>query len=269
MLKFLTSDHVHLTYEIQGEGQPVLFLAGYGAAAETYFSQREALIRAGCRVILLDRRSHGWSDQPAYGHRLSRHAADLQEFMTCLDLKNVILVGQSMGASTIYAYLSLFGDRNISGAVSIDQTPQMLNTETWGYGMYGLTKETMATYFDTPIPSPFARMPGETILSTLNDITSRAPAFDLEGTKPLLLDHAYASWLDVLPQVSVPFLFLAGANSPFWPCEHAKAAAALCPAGEYAIIEDSGHAVNWEQPEKCNEALLQFARKLSEGTVLH
>lgn len=263
MLKFLTSDKVNLAYDMQGEGQDVIFLAGYSAAAETWFPQREAFVEAGYRVILLDRRSHGWSDNPVYGHRLSRHAADLQEFIEYLGLEKVILIGQSMGASTIYAYLSLFGDKKILGAVSIDQTPQMLNTEQWNYGMYNLNKATMADYFDTPIPSPFAMLPEEEIVDKLNEITARMPKFDMDGTKPLLLDHAYASWLDVLPQISIPFLFIAGEKSPFWPCEHAKAAAELCQNAEYEIIEGSGHAVNWEQVNRCNNALLRFLQKIS------
>ncbi|MFD1171765.1 alpha/beta fold hydrolase [Oceanobacillus picturae] len=53
----------------------------------------------------MDRRSQGSSDRPNHGHRMSRHGKDLDDFMKALNLSIVLLIGQSMGASTIWALI--------------------------------------------------------------------------------------------------------------------------------------------------------------------
>ncbi len=53
----------------------------------------------------------------------------------------------------------------------------------------------------------------------------------------------------------VPAFFIAGAESEFWPAEHAAASAALNPAAtSTGLIERVGHAANIEQPQRFNEA---------------
>ena len=86
--------------------------------------------------------------------------------------------------------------------------------------------------------------------------------FDHAGTKPLLLDHADADWRETLRKTDVPVLFVAGEASPFWPKEHANVSAALCPHGESAVVEGSGHAVNWECPKEFNALMLEFLSRV-------
>jgi pimeloyl-ACP methyl ester carboxylesterase len=59
-------------------------------------------------------------------------------------------------------------------------------------------------------------------------------------------------------------LFVAGSDSPFWPKEHGVASAALCPQGEAAVIEGSGHAVNWECPQEFDRIMLDFLKKITD-----
>ena len=53
------------------------------------------------RVLALDFRGHGRSDKAAHGHRISRLSKDVEEWMTALDLRDVTLLGWSMGAITL------------------------------------------------------------------------------------------------------------------------------------------------------------------------
>ena len=84
---------------------------------------------------------------------MARHGKDLHDALTQLDLGPVVLVGGSMGASAIWAYVDLFGTDGVRGIVSIDQTPKMINTEDWPYGFYGLTPANSGTFFDEGIPA--------------------------------------------------------------------------------------------------------------------
>lgn len=262
MKAIATNDGVSLAFSDEGTGQPVIFVPGYTISKETWSMQTEVFLNHGYRVISLDRRSHGTSGRPSYGQRMSRHGKDLYDLIHALDLNNVLLIGNSMGASTIFAYVSLFGDDRLRGIVDIDQTPKMMNDETWGFGMYGLTQGSLPEFFDASLPDPLYKPVDTHFLIKVAKETADHPPFDLVTTKPLLLDHALADWLDLLPLINVPILFIAGRNSPMWPCEHATAAAELCKRGQAVIIEECGHVVNWEQPDICNEKLIDFAKAL-------
>lgn len=108
MQQFQTSDRVRLSYTDQGDGPPVVLIAGFTAPAATWYFTEQALLDVGYRVIAFDRRNHGASDAPPYGQRLSRHGKDLHELLDWLSLDAAYLVGGSMGASSIWAYFDLF-----------------------------------------------------------------------------------------------------------------------------------------------------------------
>src|SRR5579859_6029779 len=95
-----TSDGVRLHYTDRGGGTPVVLIAGFTAPADSWALQERALVDAGYRVLALDRRSHGRSESPGYGQRMARHGKDLSDLLTALDLRDAVLVGGSMGAST-------------------------------------------------------------------------------------------------------------------------------------------------------------------------
>jgi non-heme chloroperoxidase len=77
----------------------------------------------------------------------------------------------------------------------------------------------------------------------------------------LLDDHVKRDWRPVLAGADCPVFFIAGAESEFWPAEHAAASAALTAHGTSAVIERDGHAANIEQPQRFNEALIGFLQR--------
>lgn len=265
MSYFISSDSVKLHYTDKGSGRPVVFISGYGAPGGSWKAQEEALTGAGYRAVVFDRRSHGRSENSIQGQHLCRHAADVHELITAIGLEKPVLVGQSMGASTVYAYLSIFGDGEISAAVCIDQTPRMLNGDGWELGMYNFNKDNMATFFDAPIPDGMYRDVSEGYLEPYMDVLSECASFDLVRTKPLLLEHAYADWRDVFRTVKVPVLFIAGDKSPYWSCKHAIWCAEATPDGHAVIIEECGHSVQIERAEECSAAILSFLKGVFYG----
>jgi len=269
MSTIATSDGVTLHYTDEGAGQPVVFIAGFTASAETWELQRRALLAAGHRVLGFDRRSHGGSESPAYGQRMARHGKDLRDFLDAVGLDQVVLVGGSMGASAIWAYYDLFGADRLRGVVTIDQTPKMVNDEVWQLGCYGLTRDNLGTYFEDGVPDTGRGLPvAESVrrigrlVEALGGVPRMSDARAPE-TWPLLQDHAEQDWRDVVARVAVPSLFIAGRDSQLWPSEHATAAAATNSRAAALIIEDSGHPVNIDQPDLVNEALLKFLAGLS------
>jgi pimeloyl-ACP methyl ester carboxylesterase len=265
--EILTSDDVRLRASDDGAGPPVVLVAGYTAPAASWAFQVDVLVASGYRAIGLDRRSHGRSEAPSYGQRMARHGADLHDALRQLDLGPVVLVGGSMGASAIWAYVDLFGTDGVRGVVSIDQTPKMINDDGWPYGFYGLTRANSGAFFAQGIP---ATGHGRTVDPTnpaLQRLVQRVGVEGLPGrlrpeTLPLLHDHAHQDWRDVVARIDVPVLMVAGRESQHWPCEHAEAAVLQNPSGRSVIVEESGHAVNFDRPDEFNDVLLAFLGEL-------
>jgi non-heme chloroperoxidase len=260
-----SSDGVRLNYADEGAGAPVVLIAGFCAPLESWELQRAALAAAGLRVIGFDRRSHGASESPPYGQRLSRHGRDLQELLSALELEDVTLIGGSMGASTVWAYYDLFGAERLSRIVTVDQTPRMVNDDDWTHGFYGLNRQNMGTFFDNGIPETGRGRQGDRLtgVQRVAEALGRMPVFADPRTperRVLLQNHAEQDWRDVIARLEVPSLFLAGRESQLWPAEHAEAAAATNKLATVVTLDDCGHAANLDQPERTNEAILEFLR---------
>ncbi|MEV7417049.1 alpha/beta hydrolase [Streptomyces sp. NPDC089919] len=271
MPQITTNDGVRLHYYDEGGGRPVLLVPGYGAPADDWALQWAPLLAAGYRVVSLDRRWHGQSDRPSWGHRMARHGKDVDDLVTALDLSGVVAVGQSMGANTLWAYADLVGTGRLAGIVTVDQTPKMMNTPDWPYGFYGLTDENTGTFFTDP--GAFATGHGRAwadpaaVDTAIRQAGGRgAESVITPDTLPLLLDHSRQDWRDVVARVDVPVLVLAGAQSQFWPAGHAAATAALNPLAASAVIADAGHAAHLDQPRAVSDRLLAFAAGLGPGS---
>src|SRR5690606_33921687 len=68
----------------------------------------------GYRVITYDRRGFGDSSKVASGYDYDTFAADLHVLLTTLDLRDVILVGFSMGTGELARYVTRYGHDRIA-----------------------------------------------------------------------------------------------------------------------------------------------------------
>lgn len=264
MPRFITNDGVTLNYEDEGRGQAVVLINGYCAPATAWALTQDSLLDAGFRVVAFDRRSTGESETPIFGQRMARHGRDIAELLDHLELSEVTMVGASMGGNAIWAYIDQCGAGRLRGVVVVDQTPKMLNSPDWSYGFYGFEANSAGTLFAEGVPpTGVGRAPEKSgpAIARLIDRLGAPPSFRDPAaveTIKLLADHAVQDWRDLVERTARPVLMIAGRESQVWPCEHAAAAVAGNPYGRAVIIEDSGHAVNIDQPDRFNDVLLDF-----------
>ena len=268
MPTFRTTDDVTLAYTDQGEGRAVVLVHGFTAPASAWALTVDALLARGYRAITLDRRAHGESETPAHGQRMARHGRDIGELLEHLDLEDAVVVGASMGGNSIWAYVDQFGPARLRGAVIVDQTPKMLNADGWALGFYGYDRTNAGTLFAEGVPDTGRGRTVDRSAAQMLRLVERLgapPAFrdpTAPETLPLLADHALQDWRDVVRRFPLPLLMLAGRQSQVWPWEHAEAAVAGSPRGRALVIEDAGHAISFDQPDRFNEALVQFLAEL-------
>ena len=88
------------------------------------------LVRSGLRTIAADRRGFGRSGQPAGSYGYDVLADDVSALLEALDLRDVTLVGFSMGGGEVVRYLSRHGSARVSRAMLVSAvTPFLLRTQ--------------------------------------------------------------------------------------------------------------------------------------------
>jgi pimeloyl-ACP methyl ester carboxylesterase len=81
------------------EGPPVLLLHGLASDGGTWDLAIEPLAARGLRVITPDLLGHGRSDKPDIAYSLASFAGDLRELLDSLGLREVTVVGHSLGGA--------------------------------------------------------------------------------------------------------------------------------------------------------------------------
>jgi non-heme chloroperoxidase len=123
-------DGTRLFYQDWGTGSPVVFCAPAWLPSDWWEHQTPYLTDHGLRCITYDRRGQGRSDMPCHGYDFDTLAGDLDALMTQLDLRDVTLVGHSMGCAEAVRYVSRFGAGRVARLVMIATiTPFILKTE--------------------------------------------------------------------------------------------------------------------------------------------
>ena len=115
------SDGIRLSYEIFGDGEPLLLIHGFASNIQINWVSTgwvETLVAAGHRVIALDNRGHGQSQKlydPSlyFAHEM---AADARRLLDHLAIEQLPVIGYSMGAR-ISAFLALEAPERVRCAV--------------------------------------------------------------------------------------------------------------------------------------------------------
>ncbi len=124
------SNYINLYYEDHGSGQPVVLIHGWPLSGKMFEYQKEAIIDAGFRCITYDRRGFGKSDRPWSGYDYDTMARDLNDLIDQLNLRDVILVGFSMGGGELGRYVGKYGTEKLSKMVFLSSiAPFMLKTD--------------------------------------------------------------------------------------------------------------------------------------------
>lgn len=113
-----------------GAGPPVLFLHSWALESAMWRQQFAALGGQGVRCIAFDRRGHGRSDVPGTGYDLDTLADDVATVIERLGLREVTLVGHSMGGSEVVRYLGRHGTARVRSVVLVAPTTPFLTRTT-------------------------------------------------------------------------------------------------------------------------------------------
>jgi len=130
-----TKDGVNIYYKDWGpkEAQPIVFHHGWPLSADDWDNQMLFFLAEGYRVIAIDRRGHGRSDQVSEGHDMDHYASDASAVVESLDLRNAVHVGHSTGGGQVARYVAQYGQPQgrVAKAVLVSSVPPlMVKTDT-------------------------------------------------------------------------------------------------------------------------------------------
>ena len=262
-----TRDGVGLFVRDWGEGRPVLFMHSWAMNSAMWAYQVADLSDQGLRCVAYDRRGHGRSDVPAGGYDMNTLADDMAAVIEQLDLRDVVLVGHSMGCGEILRYVARHGSGRVAKiAFLAPATPFPLRTAdnpngapmayfdqmwaAWARDFPRWVEENKGPFF-TPQTSPqmvdwLIRMLEETP-TPVAIATSRAMVTtDLRGD---------------LAKVDRPTLILHGDKDASAPLElTGRPTAAGIRGAELKVYPGAPHGLFVTHLEQVNRDLLAFAR---------
>ena len=262
---------VELYYEDKGSGSPVVLIHGWPLSGRSWENQVPALVAAGHRVVIYDRRGFGDSSQPWGGYDYDTFAADLDTLMTRLDLTDATLVGFSMGGGEVARYLSRYGTGRVRRAVFAAAVPPFLHRSDDNPDG-GLDDATVQSFLDGITGDRIAFLDGFTttfftagdrtdLVSEPNRLYHRAIAefASPKGTYECVRAFGYTDFRDDLTKIDVPVLVIHGDSDAIVPFEvSGKRTHESIQGSTLALIEGGPHGLNATHPQEFNQALLDF-----------
>ena len=246
---------------------------GWSQTAEQYKYQLEGFSGKN-HCVAIDMRGHGDSENVEYGYKMQRLAKDLYEFLSGLDLRDVILMGHSLGCSVLWAYWELYGSERIEKLILIDQPAFMTINPEWDEseieetGALFTTDELIETYNSLTGPEEeefsvgmihdmFARKFPEEEDKWIIDCSMKLPR---HLAAKLIYNHAFQDWRDVIKRIDVPTLIVGAKGSQVnWKSQewiHRQ-----IPGSTLIIFEEEHnvkHFMFLENPEKFNRVVSEF-----------
>lgn len=259
-----TNDGAGLYYEERGAGRPIVFVNGWCMTTRFWQGQVDDLSDA-FRCVTYDPRDFGRSEKVQRGQRMARHARDLYDVLTTLDLDDAILVGWSTGGAIALCYADLFVDERVGGFVIVDQSPCNRSADDWPWG-FG-TPEACDEFIRRAatehaavgaelIHEMFATPPSAADAAWMLAEVVQTPA---ASAAELERDDFHQDWRDVLPQIRVPTLVVSGARSKIFPTDALRYLADHVPGGRFELFPESGHVPFMEERERFSGLLRGFA----------
>ena len=131
------SNGERIYYEDTEKGEQTIIMMHGWTSTHEVFAPCVPEICKKARCITYDHRGHGKSKEANKDHvTMDTLAGDLDELIRGLGLKDVTLLGWSMGAGVAMNYMSVYGCSALRKVVLCDMTPKQLNDDNWDLGLY-------------------------------------------------------------------------------------------------------------------------------------
>lgn len=258
-----------LRYRRMGAGPPVVLIHGFAGSAHTWRALMPLLAEAHS-VYAIDLLGFGLSEKPARAdHSLAGHGRRVVAALAALGLREVTLVGHSMGG-VVAAYAALsdpegriarlalldanFYRRNGPPIPVVFPLPRLLALRF--YRPASRLASLRRCYHDP------RRLTPEAVAAYLAPTTTLGA---VESLAAFLATPGPPTYAHLPPQLRLPTLILWGAADQLWPLDDMHRLQHAIPGARAVSIPGAGHMLQEEQPDRVAEEVGRFAGALLAG----
>lgn len=254
---------ITLQYVVQGDpGGPVVVLLH--GAGDSWHSWELVLplLPKNVRVYAVTLRGHGLSDHPKTGYTRADFAGDVTSLLRKLDLRDITLVGHSLGSFVAQVVTQNDAEGRIKRLVLVGSGP--------GRPADPAKPSELSTYFASvkdPIDYEFARdfqagtsaipLPPQ-FLETMIAEVQRVPAAMFHA---LAKSEADPQHVQKLGRTKAKTLMLWGEKDAMFSRADQNDLLKIIPGSTLIAYPGTGHALHWEQPERFARDLMAFIAK--------
>ena len=241
-----------------GTGPPVLMIMGLSFSHEMWFRILPTLA-AQHRVILFDNRGMGRSDVPAGPYTIRQMARDAVAVLEAAGVASAHVIGASMGGM-IAQELALRYPARVkrlllactSHGGLLARWPRFVRPKGFKWGeAERLERERAIIPLLYSQTTPATRIEEDLAVRCQCGWTYKGFLNQFGG---ILLWSSYLR----LPSLRVPTLVVHGDQDRLIPPSNGRVVAARIPKARFRLIRDAGHILTTDQPEACQDLMLEF-----------
>ena len=250
----LKVNDIAMYYEVQGEGEPVVLVAGF-SADNILWGALVNILKNNYQVIVLDNRGAGQTDAPAGAYSIDQMANDIVALCANIGIKQAHFIGNSMGGFIVqtlaYQNPELVKSVIISNSTTATHccfnlyVQAQLELMKANSPRAALIKASCAWAFSFQ----FLTQPGvfESLIKMGLENPYPFSVTGYEGQYAALQQFDSSQWAS---QIHVPALVISANQDLIFSEQSVKSLAELIPNAAYFCFADCGHLPFVEYPEK-------------------
>lgn len=255
---------LRLHYREAGRGLPVVLLHGFPLSLDIW-TDAASLLGDSVRLITPDLRGHGDSEAPPGAYSMDALAEDVVGLADALGLERFVLGGHSMGGYVAFRVAARCRERLV-GLVLVATRAEADTEEGKARrraAMEKIRREGGRAFIQEFVPN----LLGETtrsqrpeLLHKLLRLASQVPDHVLVACLAGMMERPDSR--ELLKQLDLPALVVAGEQDAVVPVSSARAMAEALLRARLVVVAGSGHVPSVEAPEATAAALRAFFGEL-------
>jgi 3-oxoadipate enol-lactonase len=254
----IETNGIRVHYELSGqEDRPVVMLSNSLGTNHAMWDAQMPELSGRWRVLRYDTRGHGRSAAPEGHYTIEQLALDAIGLLDALAIERVHFCGLSMGGMIGQVLGARHGERLLSLALCATAC-HMPQRDIWDGRIRTAREQGMAPLADGVVERWFT------------EAFRAEPRPEVERVREMILatpPHGYAGCCaairdmdlrDLIQDIEVRTLIIAGKKDPATPVEAARAIEERVRGSSLTVIPEAAHLVNIEQTSAFNRALASF-----------
>ena len=241
---------LELAYSVEGEGDAVVLLHGWGCDKSIWKSSVEAL-QQHFRVVAVDFAGFGASQEPRTVWGVEEYTRSIEALIKELGIKSPTLIGHSFGGRVSILYAS----RNEVRRVVLTDAAGVKPRRSFSYYRKVYTYKLLKRALPLLIGDKKAQM-------LLDQRRAKSGSSDYNHATPMmraiLSKCVNEDLCRVMPCISAPVLLFWGDKDTATPIADAHKMERLMPDAGLVVAEGAGHFAFLEQPELWRASLMNF-----------